>query len=614
MKQSNKKTYDFSAFDEAPKADNSKYDFSAFDEVSTQEVPEFKEQMGSLESAGLGALQGVSLGFSDEIEAAFKSGAISGAEYEAAKEAARQKYKSAEEQHPYLYGGGQVAGGITTAFVPGALGAKLAGATLGSAAGVGALTGIGQQEAPLSDLGETAKSAVIGGGAGVAGYGIGKGIASLLSKKATSASSSLQDTAEELAGKSVGLKKAQVLKEMGGKSKYLMGPDAIEEKGIAKEALEHIKPFQSSDELAKSTSSKFKTIRGEVSELVEQAEQGLKAKLGEVTEAPDTSAFSSLGVKSAPTINRLEKLGLSNIGDEAQTILNSVTDDMTKGGSASSVQGVISNIEPVIEQLRKNDGSIRGLMEVKDIISKNLMDRQWLISSADAPEKIALLRKFYTLANNRLETLSNIVSPDLGTTIRDKNRVLSNIIDVALAASEKEASGLTKQGVSVGDYAIGSLGAGIGGSIGGPPGAVAGMIAGTALKKGVETAAGKELPDIMRTASAKGFESLGKKFGKASELLSKPGAHIPFSKAASLAAIEASPIGEQSPGISSKALYSMNNKELQQITVRMRQANVRPDVADKLEKALASGDSAQKNSALFIIAQDPKLREALRIK
>jgi hypothetical protein len=135
---------------------------------------------------GRGALQGATLGFSDEITGAIES-ALSDKSYKQARDEARAANKTAEEAHSNYYAGGQVAGGLATMLVPGlniAKGASVAAAA-GTAALAGGLAGLGSSEADLRpaaiSAGNVGRAAVdtgigvaIGGAVGAAGAFLGK--------------------------------------------------------------------------------------------------------------------------------------------------------------------------------------------------------------------------------------------------------------------------------------------------------------------------------------------------------------------------------------------------------------------------------------------------------
>jgi hypothetical protein len=147
--------------------------------VTGQQQP----QTGSVESIGRGLLQGATLNFSDEITGAIES-LFSSKTYEQARDESRANNSQARQAHPFLYGGGELAAGIGTAFVPGlnvAKGASL-GKSIAGMAAQGAASGLGSSDASLvganRDIAgaakDTAKGAVIGGVIGGVAHGIGR--------------------------------------------------------------------------------------------------------------------------------------------------------------------------------------------------------------------------------------------------------------------------------------------------------------------------------------------------------------------------------------------------------------------------------------------------------
>lgn len=165
------------------------------------------------EAVGRGALQGASLGWGDEIAAAADTliskipGVRSAAEYLAPaaggrggslsytdpnvtyqqrRDAYRATNAAAKEAHPYAYGGGEVAGGIATAFAPGMTLAKGAGAlkvgAQGAALGGAAAAGESEAKDVKGLLKDTAEGAAIGGVGGAVLHKAAGGAAKILAK------------------------------------------------------------------------------------------------------------------------------------------------------------------------------------------------------------------------------------------------------------------------------------------------------------------------------------------------------------------------------------------------------------------------------------------------
>lgn len=132
---------------------------------------------GKLESLARGALQGGSLGFADEIQAGARS-LFGDKSYQQYRDEYRGDDAIAKEANPLTFGGGEMAGGLGTALIPGlglAKGAGLAGeAALG--AKLGGIAGIGSSNADLTqgDVASTLESGVTGAiGGGIGGAAIG---------------------------------------------------------------------------------------------------------------------------------------------------------------------------------------------------------------------------------------------------------------------------------------------------------------------------------------------------------------------------------------------------------------------------------------------------------
>lgn len=128
-----------------------------------------QQEVGSIEAALRGLGQGASLGFADEISAAVRA-PFSEKTYEELRDQARAADTAAKEQHPYLYGGGELGGAIGTAFIPGLNLAKLpsVGGRVAAAAGIGAAAGLGGSDADLlkGEIGQAAKDTATGGAIG----------------------------------------------------------------------------------------------------------------------------------------------------------------------------------------------------------------------------------------------------------------------------------------------------------------------------------------------------------------------------------------------------------------------------------------------------------------
>lgn len=128
-----------------------------------------RPKTGAAEAFGRGALQGVTAGFSDEIGGALGS-AFSDKTYSEVRDDIRAGDKLAASDRPGWYAGGEVAGGLATAAVPGT------GVIRGTSGWAGALRGavqggtqaLGRSDADLTkgEYGAAAKDVAFGTGAG----------------------------------------------------------------------------------------------------------------------------------------------------------------------------------------------------------------------------------------------------------------------------------------------------------------------------------------------------------------------------------------------------------------------------------------------------------------
>lgn len=168
--------------------------------AQAQKVPE----VSALESGIRGAAQSASLGFADELaglvggaKALFTPGQSVAEGYRKERDESRALYKAAEEANPKAYLGGELAGGLATAAIPGLGAAKAAslGAKALQAAKIGATLGgvsaLGGSEADVTKgqvgqaLQETALGAGLGGVVGAAAeplVGIGKSVVQKVQK------------------------------------------------------------------------------------------------------------------------------------------------------------------------------------------------------------------------------------------------------------------------------------------------------------------------------------------------------------------------------------------------------------------------------------------------
>lgn len=132
-------------------------------------------------------LQGLSLGFADELEAALRSGAISGQEYETIRDQLRAKQEAFAKENPKTALAAEVVGGLATPLGVFGTAAK-APSILKSAvtgAGLGGIQGAGKSTSGEDLAGDIVSGTLTGGGFGAGAGAIGAAIAPQLQKGAS---------------------------------------------------------------------------------------------------------------------------------------------------------------------------------------------------------------------------------------------------------------------------------------------------------------------------------------------------------------------------------------------------------------------------------------------
>lgn len=189
-----------------------------------------KHEVSALRAFGEGLRQGVSLGFSDEIDAGVGAAVNSvgnlvglgngqdfGDYYNEARDERRDLIRDAEDQHYYAYNGGQVVGSIAPAMIPGGAGVGLA-RVAGRAALEAAIYGAGSSEADTVD--GVAGDAALGGT-------IGGLTAGTLNRAGSVVSPRVAPLVEKLMGRGVELTPSQILRAGGPVSRAIGGTAEI---------------------------------------------------------------------------------------------------------------------------------------------------------------------------------------------------------------------------------------------------------------------------------------------------------------------------------------------------------------------------------------------------
>ena len=342
-----------------------------------------------------GAVQGGTLGYSDEIVGAGK-GLVEGIKapwgskyknavegYRSGRDEERAANDAALADNPKAYLGGNIAGGVATSLIPGlgiAKGAKFA-ASIGKAAALGGATAGGLTEkSPITETGEFASDvgtgALIGGGLQAGFSVLGKGLSALKP-------SNLRNTANIKAAKAAGALGSD-LKKLGPEKTQAMG-EAVHAAGLkAMDSLEDIgskissakesageaigKAIESVDDLvvkAKAGIDDMSMPQAAKANLKHRVDQAFQFNMKRVGERIERELINPN--RKNPLLE-LERTKLQDIADRFKEI-GSAT--MKEGNVIKGTQGRLTNFnsETVPQAFKKEVYSIIR-SEIDDVIGK----------------------------------------------------------------------------------------------------------------------------------------------------------------------------------------------------------------------------------------------------
>lgn len=328
--------------------------------VSSSAVPEVSQT----ESAVRGAVQGASMGYSDELTGALEAGydKLTGSEaslgdlYREKRDEARASNLAAEQANPKTYLAGEVGGGVATAFVPGLNVAKGASAlkAIGSSAMLGGAAGLGMSDSELTGEKTDVKGAVkdtligtaAGGAGGAVGVGLGKAAQSIV-KPSSSVASKIAVEGQEAAADTASnaSKGTNAVKEAADAALEKAG---INNSSIAGEVVEHIddsgvetimfnKVQNHSDDLA-NLGSAAKYMKG-----LEGSRAATAAGIHPKLFKGDKEAFSKFG-------RELRERGIVKNLDTVDDVLKNATELTESSGAEISNQ--IAKFDAVMDNLR----------------------------------------------------------------------------------------------------------------------------------------------------------------------------------------------------------------------------------------------------------------------
>ena len=539
----------------------------------------FQKEPDAARSAWLGALQGGTAGFAEEIEGAVKAvpEALTSDQkladlYRKYRDIARGEYKQAKEAHPYAYGAGEVGGGLAT-------GILLPGSTLAKAAGLGAATGLGTSEAELAgpdkDITGAAKDVALGAGLGGISYGIGKGITSVVEGKAR------QQLAGKLAEKASGIEPYSA-KNLGTAFKETPEGDIVRKtleersRGIGQTALEEgTLPFMGGP----------KTMNDKVIEAINSTNSKFEPILSE--------AQSKLSKLSQDDI--ITKVG--NPYNKVNERISGILDKLRY--SPKTAEEIQSNISPVLEDIQSAGNDIVKLNGIK----KDIWDKVREMSRtgfeqrpASFDPELSTFKQIGGMLSDHIEQLGNTASPGLGDRIGQLNQTFGNLQSLSESTAKLAAKAEKTKLIGAKELGLG----GISYALHSPIPAALGVAG-----KAAEYATGQPMSRLAQIAGAK---TLNLAPGETS-LLS------PLSETAEQAirgtAGQEATQPEKSLDLSSR-LYRASNDELKNVSTKLVQSPDLTNLGVALQKAINKEDNSAKNAVLFSIMQNPKARELLK--
>lgn len=406
-----------------------------------QPEAEKEPETSTLGAVGLGALQGATFGFADEIEAGLKS-VFGDEKYETLVQEARQKYKKAQEERPGAYLASELGTGIAASFIPfaGQLGGAATAARLGSTAvkagaiggGIGA---IGTSEADLlakqtpEAAAELAKDIGIGaaGGAafGKAGELVGKSkIAQRIGKgisesKIAQKGKELLDTA--LSGGKKNIEQGRMFIGKPEKVKEVEGAFKAGGFGKVKEARENVK------QIVRERGKESRDIK-KLSNEYNQTRDKLQQEIGDIQRSAKTmSQEKALELRKDTAGMQQEyddvKMALSELGpkiDAAEENVRQQVETLSKSldnQSANAIQNLYENQLNKINELGKHRD---------DFMEKSLSNI--IADEADAQSLQDAITDMYSIYKNDYETA---IKPVFRKILKDEPRFtkMANIID-----------------------------------------------------------------------------------------------------------------------------------------------------------------------------------------
>lgn len=561
-------------------------------EEAQQSAPK-GEDWSKLQSAGQGALQGATAGFSDELggaEGAIQDKLLGNPDkkslkdlYKEYRDLQRNRNKKAEDANPGSYLAGNVAGAVGAgALAPGLLAPK----SVAGAAGLGAAAGLGTSNADLTDpslqsVGQAAKDTALGAGLGAAGGKIGQKLAGAANPEA------LETASSKLASSAVGLKPSKELTSVYDAASGQMKKGSNIIKGIGTTALE--------------TGSLPMT--GGPSAMYDQSLKAINTAYQKLN-----PVLAQAQEKLTPNISQIVQ-DVGPITTKTPVVMQDIFDSIPETSQRNSIVKTIGDQYSMYEaKLGQAEGNLQALNDIKkELTSASKALAPQVYNNGTAKVEANLYKRLGGVVRQHIEDLASAADPGAGDQIGSINSDIGNLMtynDGAKKLMDKTSSGLMDSAKTGATATAGFL-------AGGPLGAAIT----TGAKIAVEAGTGNPIGRLAKIGGAKALAATAKAVDTpAGQLTQKVIQQAPAKVLTSPFAQEKIQ-GKMTSGAkatqNSSNLYNATDDSLKDVASKFQQTPGLEFYADHLNKAIDNNDSGEKNRAIFLIMQNPKARKLI---
>lgn len=549
-------------------------------QFTEQDIP--KEDWSQLQSAGQGALQGSTLGFSDELGGLLGAGMEKGADligkgpntgqslqelYQQYRDLHRERNKSAEEANPISYLGGNIAGGLPV--IPESAASVGGGALLGATAGLGASEAQDLKGATI----DTALGAGIGGATGF----IGNQISKMLNPE------KLEAGASKLASKAGGVKPSKELARVYNKATGEVEEGSNIVRGIGKTAMEEnaLPITGGTDAMYDKTLEAIDRNYDKLNPIIPRVQQKLDQDLSKYIEAA------------------------GSLKDKAYNFINEFADNLSKNPDRDAIlQKIQQKYMPYIDDIMKSDGNLEQLTQFKKAVydyATDLSSAAYEQPSSNLKPEAEFVTRFGGVLKQHIEDLASSADQQAGKQIGEINKTLSNLytykdgvkklMNKGSSLSASRLLGLPVEAVT--GHSVDRFGK------------IALAKTMNATSKGIQTPAGQLVQKTVTNApsalllnpfSQESAQRIGKQLTSGTEE-----AEIPQQ-------------GNAKITTTASNLYNATDDSLKEVASNLKKTPGLQYYGDHLDKAISSNDAGEKNRAIFLILQNPQSRQLVSPK